>query len=202
MYDWCTVTDAPALPNGTSTEADDALVERARDGDAAAFGDLVTRHRDLAMRVARVVAPAADLEDAVQEAFVKAWFALPRFRPGAPFRPWLCRIVANEAKNRTRSAKRREALVLRAATGTDARTEAAPDRSPEEVALARDEAEVLVRAMNGLRGDDRLVIAYRWLFDMSEAEMAEALDVPVGTVKSRLSRAMTKLRTRLAEETR
>ena len=194
-----TVTDGPALRSGTSADADAVLVERARDGDAAAFGELVMRYRDLAIRVARVAAPAGDLEDAVQEAFVKAWFALPRFRTGAPFRPWLCRIVANEAKNRTRSARRREALTLRAAARPDDRSRGAPT-SPEDVALARDEAEALVRAMNDLKGEDRLVIAYRWLFDLSESEMAEALDVPIGTVKSRLSRAMTKLRTRLVEE--
>ena len=189
--------DIPAVRNHAPADVDAELVERARDGDATAFGELVTRHRELAMRVARVVAPAADLEDAVQEAFVKAWFALPRFRPGAPFRPWLCRIVANEAKNGTRSARRREALSLRAAPHGELDTTTS---SPETAALVRDEAEALVRAMNGLRGDDRLVIAYRWLFEMSEMEMAEALDVPVGTVKSRLSRAMTKLRTRLAED--
>jgi RNA polymerase sigma-70 factor (ECF subfamily) len=191
------VRDIPAVRNHAPADVDAELVERARDGDATAFGELVTRHRELAMRVARVVAPAADLEDAVQEAFVKAWFALPRFRPGAPFRPWLCRIVANEAKNGTRSARRREALSLRTAPTGEVDTTTI---SPETAALARDEAEALVRAMNGLRGDDRLVIAYRWLFEMSEAEMAEALDVPVGTVKSRLSRAMTKLRTILAED--
>jgi RNA polymerase sigma-70 factor (ECF subfamily) len=175
---------------------EDALVELARAGDEGAYAELVTRYRDLAMRVARVAGPGADLEDAVQEAFVKAWFALPRFHAGAPFRPWLCRIVANEAKNRARSASRREALRLRAArTGVG---EAPPD--PEGAALSRDEAEALVRAMNRLKPDDRLVVAYRWLFDLSEAEMSAALDVPPGTVKSRLSRAMTKLRTELAKE--
>jgi RNA polymerase sigma factor (sigma-70 family) len=174
---------------------DAALVERARDGDASAFGELVTRYRGVATRVARVVAPGADLEDAVQEAFVKAWFALPRFRAGAPFRPWVCRIVANEAKNRARSARRRDALALRAASAPGG---AAP--SPEAVLLERDDAEALVRAMNRMKPDDRLVLAYRWLLEMSEAEMADALGVAPGTVKSRLSRAMTKLRSQLAEE--
>ncbi len=175
---------------------EDLLITLAREGDERAFAELVTRYRELAMRVARVAAPAADLEDAVQEAFVKAWFALPRFRPGAPFRPWICKIVANEAKNRGRSAGRRQALTLRAASVS------AGDRppDPEAAALRRDDAEALVRAMNGLKGDDRMVIAYRWLFDLSEAEMAEALDVAAGTVKSRLSRAMTRLRTELAAE--
>jgi RNA polymerase sigma factor (sigma-70 family) len=182
------------LGRTADTEVDDGLlVERAREGDAAAFGVLVTRYAGVATRVAHLVAPGADVEDTIQEAFVKAWRALPAFRVGAPFRPWLCRIVANEAKNRARSARRRDALALR--TSSASSRDEPP--SPETIALDRDEAEALVRAINVLRPDDRLVIAYRWLLELSEVEMAEALDVPVGTVKSRLSRAMTKLRTQL-----
>jgi RNA polymerase sigma factor (sigma-70 family) len=178
-------------------EVDDGLlVERARDGDAAAFGALVTRHAGVATRVAHLVAPGADVEDTIQEAFVKAWRALPDFRAGAPFRPWLCRIVANEAKNRVRSARRRDALALRTSVA-EARDE---PPSPEAIALDRDEAEALVHAMNLLRPDDRLVIAYRWLLELTEAEMADALGVPIGTVKSRLSRAMAKLRTHLISD--
>jgi RNA polymerase sigma-70 factor (ECF subfamily) len=180
-------------PGPGRIDEETTLVERARDGDAAAFGELVTRYQALAVRVARVVAPGADVDDTVQEAFVKAWRALPRFRGGSPFRPWLCRIVANEAKNRARSARRRDALALRA---SDPATEPVP--SPETDALAREEAEALVGAMNRLGPEDRLVIAYRWLFELSEAETAAALSVPTGTVKSRSSRAMTKLRTLLA----
>ena len=175
--------------------SDETLVARARSGDADAYGELVTRYRDLAFRVAWVVAPGGEAEDAVQEAFVKAWFALPRFREGAPFRPWLCRIVANEARNRIRSAKRRDALALRDAAATPHVD--AP--SPDDAALAREDAELLVAAMNRLKPDDRLVVAYRWLFELSEAEMADALDVAPGTVKSRLSRAMTRLREAIAE---
>jgi RNA polymerase sigma factor (sigma-70 family) len=185
------------LGRTADTEVDDGLlVERAREGDAAAFGVLVTRYAGVAMRVAHLVAPGADVEDTIQEAFVKAWRALPAFRVGAPFRPWLCRIVANEAKNRARSARRRDALALR--TSSASSRDEPP--SPETIAVGRDEAEALVRAMNVLRPDDRLVIAYRWLLELSEVEMAEALDVPVGTVKSRLSRAMTKLRTQLTTD--
>jgi RNA polymerase sigma-70 factor (ECF subfamily) len=66
--------------------------------------------------------------------------------------------------------------------------------------LAREDAEALVRAMNRLGSNDRLVLAYRWLLDLSEAEMADALAVPAGTVKSRLSRAMTKLRSAIVAE--
>jgi RNA polymerase sigma-70 factor (ECF subfamily) len=180
-----------------ATEVDDGLlVERARDGDTAAFGALVTRYTAVAARVAYLVAPGADVDDTIQEAFVKAWRALPRFRPGAPFRPWLCRIVANEAKNRARSARRRDALALRSSTAA-ARDEPV---TPEAVALERDAAEALVRAMNALGADDRLIVAYRWLLELSEVEMSDALGVPVGTVKSRLSRAMTRLRTQLVGE--
>jgi RNA polymerase sigma-70 factor (ECF subfamily) len=180
-------------------DVDDApLCERARPGAAAAFGVLIARYAPIATKVAHLIAPGADVEDTVQEAFVKVWRALPSFRVGAPFRPWLCRIVANEAKNRIRSARRRDALALRSVTTT---TRDEP-LSPEAATLERDEAAALVRAMNALRADDRLIIAYRWLLELSEAEIATVLAIPVGTVKSRLSRAMTKLRTQLAPEGR
>ena len=186
------MTDHPPVRDRIS---DETLVARAKGGDADAYGELVTRYRELAFRVAWVVAPGSEAEDAVQEALVKAWFALPRFREGAPFRPWLCRIVANEARNRTRSARRRDALALRDA-GATPRVDAPP---PDDTTLAREDAELLVAAMNRLRPEDRLVVAYRWLFELSEAEMADALGVPPGTVKSRLSRAMARLREVLVE---
>jgi RNA polymerase sigma factor (sigma-70 family) len=140
-----------------------------------------------------VVRQAGEAEDAVQEAFVKAYYALPRFRAGAPFRPWLLRIVANEARNRRRSIGRREALVLRAAAAEPGG--AAP--SPEAAVLAHGDAEALVRALGQLREPDRIVIAYRYLFDLSETEMADALGVRPGTVKSRLSRALARLRSEI-----
>jgi len=184
-------------PTERASSQEEVLVALARDGDEHAFGELVTRYQALAARVARFVAPGVDVDDVVQEAFVKAWYAMPRFRQGAPFKPWICRIAANEAKNQIRSARRREALVLReTSAGRD-------DRSvppPEGQVLAREDAEALVRAMNRLGSNDRLVLAYRWLLDLSEAEMADALAVPAGTVKSRLSRAMTKLRTAIVAE--
>ena len=184
-------------PTDRAPSHEDVLVARARDGDEHAFGELVTRYQALAARVARLVAPGIDVDDAVQEAFVKAWYAMPRFRPGAPFKPWICRIAANEARNQIRSARRREALALRE---TSARRDERSVPPPEGQVLAREDAEALVRAMNRLGSNDRLVIAYRWLLDLSEAEMADALEVPAGTVKSRLSRAMTKLRTALLAE--
>jgi RNA polymerase sigma-70 factor (ECF subfamily) len=174
--------------------ADAPLVERARDGDVAAYEELVTRYRDRAYRVAWFVTrERGEAEDATQEAFVKAYHALPRFRAGAPFEPWILRIVANEARNRVRSTRRRESLAARAATVE--LEQAAP--SPEASALAAEDREHLLRALDRLGERDRLVIAYRYLFDLSEAEMADALDLRPGTVKSRLSRAMARLRVEL-----
>ena len=179
---------------------DHELVARARDGDADAFGALVARHQQAAFRVAwLIVRDPGEAEDAVQEAFVKAWRAMPRFRVDAPFRPWILRIVSNEARNRVRSTRRRDALTLREAAAAGA-GDAAP--SPEAAALSRDEAETLTRALDRLPERDRMVIAYRWLLDLSEAETAEILGVRLGTVKSRLSRALRRLREELGEGAR
>src|SRR5206468_4379378 len=108
------------------------LVSRAKRGDDDAYEQLVTVYQGIAFRTAYLIAgDAADAEEAAQDAFVKAYRALWRFRPGAPFRPWLLQIVANEARNRRRSAGRREALRLRA--GADVSGDAAP--SPEATLL-------------------------------------------------------------------
>ena len=148
------------------------LVDRAKRGDVGAYEELVRTHQSLAVRTAYVITgQAADAQDAVQEAFVKAYRSLGRFREGAAFRPWLLRIVANEAISRRRAAHRHVNL-----------------------ALEQERHREVVAAMSMLRPEDRLVIAYRYWFELSEAEMAEALGCPRGTVKSRLSRALSKLR--------
>ncbi len=176
---------------------DHELVERARGGDAEAFGSLVAQHQQAAFRVAWLIArDPGEAEDAVQEAFVKAWRAMPRFRADAPFRPWILRIVSNEARNRVRSTRRRDALALREAA---AAVEGGAAPSPEAAALSRDDAETLTRALERLPDRDRLVIAYRWLLDLSETETAEVLGVRPGTVKSRLSRALERLRRELED---
>lgn len=175
--------------------SDAELIERARKGEVMAYESLVRRYQDAAVRTAYVIAPDGDAEDAVQEAFVKAYRALGRFRAGSPFRPWLLRIVANEARNRRRSAGRRAGLALRVAE--DRRPgDAAP--SPESAVLDHEERARLVAAINDLADGDREVIAARYFLDLSEAETAEILGLPRGTVKSRLSRAVGRLRARLA----
>jgi len=165
-------------------------VLRSQRGDSRAYEELVRPHQEIAFRVAYVITRnAADAEDAAQEALVKAWRALGRFRVGEPLRPWLLRIVANEARNRRRSAGRREQLALRAAASPG---EAAP--SPEDAVLGRAERERLLRLLDGLPEQGRDVLACRFLLDLSEDETAAALDVAVGTVKSRSARALERLR--------
>lgn len=172
------------------------LVERATKGDGNAYNVLVTRHQDVAFRTAFLIAGSTgEAEDAVQEAFVKAFYALPRFKRGASFRAWLLAIVANEARNRLRSAGRRAHLAARA--GADRSSgDAAP--SPEAAVLAREQEEELLAALNSLGDADRLVISLRYFMDLNEKEMAAVLECPRGTVKSRLSRAMVHLRAALA----
>lgn len=176
---------------------DDELIERAARSDTAAYSALVKRYQEIAFRTAYVVAGnSGEAEDAAQEAFLKAYRSLNRFRPGAPFKPWLLAIVANEARNRARSAARRSDLHLRAArSGAGG---AAP--SAEAAALAADESAQVVELLNGLEPEDRLVIALRYLMEMTEKEMAQVMCCRPGTVKSRLSRAMDRLRHRIATE--
>jgi len=173
------------------------LIERAQRGDLVAYGDLVRAYQDVAVRTAYLACgDAAEAEDAVQEALIKAHRALGRFRAGAPFRPWLLQIVANEARNRRRSAGRRVGLALRVA---EDRPSDAAAPSPEAAILAGETRAALLGAMDRLSEDDRLVLAYRYFLDLSEAETATALGIPRGTVKSRASRAIARLRGRLVE---
>lgn len=180
-------------------EREGDLIERARHGDVSAFESLVRAHQAIAFRTAWVASGGADdAEDAAQEGFMKAFAALPRFRADAPFRPWLLAIVANEARNRRRSANRREALALRAPEA--AAGAAAFEPSPEDVILATERRTALLEALQRLSDADREMISYRFLLELSEAETAAALDIPVGTAKSRLSRAMDRLRATMATE--
>jgi RNA polymerase sigma factor (sigma-70 family) len=168
------------------------LIERAKRGDTAAYGELVQRHQGIAFRTAYVFArDASDAEEAAQDGFVKAYRALGRFRSGAPFRPWLLQIVANEARNRRRAAGRRASLVLRAAD-ENRPGDAVP--SPEAALLGEERRSELLAAVNALRDEERDVIACRFFLELSEEETAAALDIKLGTVKSRTSRALAHLR--------
>jgi RNA polymerase sigma factor (sigma-70 family) len=174
---------------------EDRLIAKAKDGDQRAYAELLTRHQAVAFRAAYLIAgSAAEAEDATQEACMKAWLALERFRPGASFRPWLVQIAVNEARNRRRSAGRRAGLALRLNPPI-----AQPDSAPsaEAEALAVQERARLAAAVGQLREDDQLIIAARYFLGLSEAEAAIALSLRLGTAKSRLSRALGRLQRQL-----
>ena len=173
---------------------DTELIARARAGDVVAYEAIVRRYQDVAVRTAHLICPETDADDAVQEAFIKAFDALPRFREGSPLRPWLLRIVANEARNRRRSAGRRHGLALRAAEAIGP-SQASP--GPEQIVMAAEQRAELMAALATLRDDDREVLGARFLLDLGEAETAEMLGLPRGTVKSRTSRAIGRLRVAL-----
>jgi RNA polymerase sigma factor (sigma-70 family) len=172
------------------------LITRARDGDRDAFGMLVTRHQQVAFRAAYVLCgDAAEAQDAAQEGFLKAYLALARFRAGAPFRPWLLRIVGNEARNRARSAGRRAHLATRVGIDAEAREHVAVGADVAVLAGARRAA--LGAALARLAPDHREILVLRYLLDLSEQECAAALDCRPGTVKSRQARALARLRDEL-----
>ena len=154
---------------------DGELVTRAQQGDVAAYEELVRMYQGIAFRTAYVLAGStADAEEAAHDAFLKAFNALRRFRRGAPFRPWLLAIVANEARNRRRSAGRRHALALRAAEEVRP-GDAAP--SPEAAVLNRERQDLVLAAVNRLSEEHRLVVACRYFLDLSEAEIASVLGI-------------------------
>jgi RNA polymerase sigma-70 factor (ECF subfamily) len=152
----------------------------------------VARHQGAATRLAAVIGGSADADDIAQEAFVKAYRALDRFRPGAPFSPWLMRIVANEARNHRRASGRRARLALRVVPADDG------GPTPEDQFVVSHRRAALLDALDVLPERDRLVLSCRFLLGLSEAETAAVLDCAPGTVKSRTSRALERLRARLA----
>ncbi len=169
---------------------DVVLVARARNGDDEAFGELVRRHQAAALRLAAAVLGSnEEARDVVQEAFVKAYRALGRFRGDVPVRPWLMRIVANEAKNSRRGRTRRTHREDR-----HGRLAVVPPPTPDELATLSMDARHLLDALATLGHADREVLVYRYVVGLSETETAHSIGAPVGTVKSRSSRALTRLR--------
>jgi len=168
------------------------LIACARDGDRDAYAELVRRYQDVAVATAfLILRDRQDAEDAVQEAFTNAFVALRRFRPDGSFRAWLLRIVSNEARTIRGAARRQEELSSRASGEERA---VSPGASAETGALAQERRALLLQALLDLPEADRLVLTYRYFFDLSEPDMAEALGVARGTIKSRLSRALARLR--------
>lgn len=174
-------------------EDEAAVVARVRAGDTEAYAQLVRAHTGLALRAAVALGAGSDAEDVVQQAFFKAYRSLGGFKEGASFRPWLLRIVANEARNALRSARRLRSAVGREAAMTDSEPRIPESVDPESAVVAVERRAVLLAALDSLSESHRLVVTYRYLLDMDEAETAQALGWPRGTVKSRLNRALRKL---------
>jgi RNA polymerase sigma-70 factor (ECF subfamily) len=193
------------------------LIALAKRGEIPAYEALVLRYQTLAFRTAYLITnDAGDAEDATQTAFIKAWSALdrfeieprssrinPRFRKRAPepvpepsFRPWLLTIVANEARNRLRSLARHPTIELDDALD---HPQSDGEDSPELVAESNERRAELAAALDQLSESDRAVITMRYFLDLSEEETANALGIPRGTVKSRLSRALQRTRNILIE---
>ncbi|RKN36651.1 RNA polymerase sigma factor [Micromonospora musae] len=174
---------------------DDEFVTRAQGGDLEAYELLVARHTASAYRTAVLLGAGPDAEDVVQEAFVKGYRKLARYRGEASFRSWLLAIVANETRNLHRSRTRRDGLVLRAAAA-DPDSEVTGDSAVSAV-LAAERRAMLVEALRRLPAKDREVIVCRFFLDLNEEETVTTLGWPRGTVKSRTSRALAKLRAML-----
>jgi RNA polymerase sigma-70 factor (ECF subfamily) len=176
------------------------LVALAKRGELGAYEEIVRRHQTIVFRTAWLITrSAADAEEAAQDAFIKAHAALDRFREGAPLRPWLLTIAANEARNRVKSAGRRERLAPRVAeeVAAEERRPGGAVPSPEAALLRREQHDELLAAIAELAERDRLAIACRYFLELSEAETAAVLGCRRGTVKSRLSRALARLRLQL-----
>ena len=150
-------------------------------------------HEQPAFRAAYLVLRDSSLaQDATLEGFIKAHRALGKFDGDRPFRPWLLRIVTNEARNALKSALRRGKLAQRFVEDRLSQGDAVP--SPESAALGRESQLQVLEAIGVLKESDQLAIHMRFFLGLSEAEVAEALRCRPGTVKSRLSRATGRLR--------
>ena len=177
---------------------DRGLAAQAHSGDVEAFRQLVVRYQTIAFRAAfLIVHDATEAEDIAQEAFIKAFDALATFREGAPFQPWLLRIVTNEARNRVRGRARRVHVLRRAA---QQRPHGQHVASPEALVLADERDARVAAAVRKLAERDRVVVLYRYYLDLSVAEIATILACPERTVRSRLRRALEQLERQLTAD--
>ncbi len=194
----CTVDE---LKHGMTEPIDERarareLVARARGGDERAFTQLVRDHETDARRLAAFLCGSTEeANDVTQDAFLTAYVRLGALSDDGAFRPWLMRIVANSAKNVRRASSRRRRRELRDAAFVRPAPVLADDAAIDAV-----EADVLWSALGALGERERSVLALRYAAGLSEAETAEALGVPAGTVKSRAARAIERLREQMPDQ--
>jgi RNA polymerase sigma-70 factor, ECF subfamily len=184
-------------------EIDQEIVERVQRGDKRAFDLLVTKYQRKIFRLlSRLIRDPGEIEDVAQEAFIKAYRALPNFRGESAFYTWLYRIAINTAKNHLVAQGRR------APTSTETEVEDAENfddadglrdvNTPDAVMMSRQVGEAVNRAIERLPEDLRTAIVLRELEGLSYEEIAESMNCPIGTVRSRIFRA----REAIAEELR
>jgi len=185
----------------TQDDNDQQLVERVQKGDKSAFDLLVLKYQHRVLKlVSRFVSDAADAQDVAQEAFLKAYRALPSFRGDSAFYTWLYRIAINTAKNTLVSNRRRPIdfdLDLQDPEQYDRHAKLKDVDTPEGVLLTEEIRQVVERAMEQLPEDLRTAIVLREIEGLSYEEIAEAMDCPVGTVRSRIFRAREAIDKRL-----
>lgn len=169
------------------------LIARAQQGDTLAFRELVEQYNSLAWRTARVLlGDTARAEDATQEAWIDVWQNLHRFELGRPFRAWLLTLLAN----RCRMIARRHTPTVVPLT-PDAADQLIGADTASEPALRHETGEELRAALAALPPDQQRVLELRYFADLDLAEIASVIDVPIGTVKSRLHRSLYAVRARL-----
>jgi RNA polymerase sigma-70 factor (ECF subfamily) len=182
-------------------ETDQELVRRVQSGDKVAFDLLVRKYQHKVLKlVGRFVSDQAEAEDVAQEAFIKAYRALPSFRGDSAFYTWLYRIAINTAKNALVSSRRRPIdfdLDLQDPEQYDRQALLKESDTPEGVALTEEIRTTVEKAIEQLPEDLRTAIVLRELEGMSYEEIAEAMDCPVGTVRSRIFRAREAIDKRL-----
>lgn len=185
--------------------SDQFLVRRARAGDQEAFAELVRLYQRPIYNLAfRMAGNPEDAEELTQTAFLNAWRGLERFQEDASFFTWLYRLATNACIDFLRHEKRRYTVLQTVSLDDEERQVAAqlPDyrNAPEERALQRDLHETLTRAIQSLSVEHREILIQRELDGLSYQEIAELLDLELGTVKSRIARARLALRRILEEE--
>lgn len=179
-------------------DRDASALARVYAGDSDAYAEIVRNHAAAARRVAVVLGAGDDADDVVQEAFVKAYGALGRLREGTPVRPWLLRIVANETRNRYRAWHRRANRERRSALlGERIRPESV---DPAASLLTFERRKELVAVLQDLPEPQKLAVTCRYLLDLDERETAAVLGCRPGTVKSRVHRALARMRESLESD--
>jgi RNA polymerase sigma-70 factor (ECF subfamily) len=173
-----------------------SLIASARQGDGAAWEALVRQYQEAVFRLAYLLLGDADeAEDVTQEAFIRAFRALDRFDTSRPLRPWLLQITANLARNKRRAMGRYLGALTRLIW-----TNSKPMANTEDQSLEHLESRTLWQAVQRLNPADQQVVYLRYFLELPEAEMAAALQVALGTIKSRLHRALSRLRTIVESE--